>query len=503
MINYIGIDIGTTSTKLYSELYDSDKKKTINQNRFQLNHESDISLKELEETFYKKMKTKLKDEMKLFHEQSVQRHLATFIHIVGMIDNERVRNRLGVSGQMHGVVLLNRQKWQIFRRQLLLRWKELLKLSIDDITKIIKEIEMTTAVESYEIHSNLINWQDQRTIKPSIKEMKIKQYNLDIFPGSAYNTLLWFEQYPKKFYDYNFHTSIMDLCLSLLKEENNDIHISNQILHSFSMTIDNEYYRKEKNLLIDLTKSQHHKNYVGGNSIAGKNYQILPASFGDLQAAVLSIPSTHNYAMINISTSSQIVFNVDIELKEVELPPSLKHWPFVADRNLYVCASLNGGNVLAWFVNSVKNWFNQLAEGSELNEEMIWKNLNQLSHDEIQQQDCFPKILWNNVHSLFSERNVVTTGNCSLAGIDLHNFSDIRTIFASLCFFVTKNLIDLATLDIFKKLNVTTVYLTGSALLKNVRVERAIKELLKNTKCEVRIEHLTESSIGLTRYQLK
>ncbi len=95
-----------------------------------------------------------------------------------------------------------------------------------------------------------------------------------------------------------------------------------------------------------------------------------------------SAASTRGVATLNLSTSAQLAFLASPDPSSTsEVPPSVELVPFRhADSCLAVCASLNGGNVLARLVTGLRLWMVDLGvDPDALREEDIWKRIGEIS----------------------------------------------------------------------------------------------------------------------------
>lgn len=71
-----------------------------------------------------------------------------------------------------------------------------------------------------------------------------------------------------------------------------------------------------------------------------------------------------NFAVLNISTSAQLTFAMPADFKPPDSPQpnsSISYFPYFDDSYLAVAASLNGGNVLATFVEMLTAWMKELG----------------------------------------------------------------------------------------------------------------------------------------------
>lgn len=77
-----------------------------------------------------------------------------------------------------------------------------------------------------------------------------------------------------------------------------------------------------------------------------------------------SLYPSHDILVLNISTSAQLTFAMPADFKPPDSPPpasSISFFPYFDSSYLAVAASLNGGNVLATFVEMLNAWMKDLG----------------------------------------------------------------------------------------------------------------------------------------------
>lgn len=70
------------------------------------------------------------------------------------------------------------------------------------------------------------------------------------------------------------------------------------------------------------------------------------------------------FAVLNISTSAQLTFAMPADFQPPDSPEpasSISYFPYFDNSYLAVAASLNGGNVLATFVEMLSTWMKELG----------------------------------------------------------------------------------------------------------------------------------------------
>lgn len=76
----------------------------------------------------------------------------------------------------------------------------------------------------------------------------------------------------------------------------------------------------------------------------------------------MCLPLAH--VVLNISTSAQLTYAMPADFKPPDSPlpaSSVSYFPYFEDAYLAVAASLNGGNVLATFVEMLAAWMKELG----------------------------------------------------------------------------------------------------------------------------------------------
>lgn len=71
-----------------------------------------------------------------------------------------------------------------------------------------------------------------------------------------------------------------------------------------------------------------------------------------------------NFTVLNISTSAQLTYAMPADFKPPDSPQlasSISYFPYFEESYLAVAASLNGGNVLATFVERLTAWMKELG----------------------------------------------------------------------------------------------------------------------------------------------
>lgn len=95
-------------------------------------------------------------------------------------------------------------------------------------------------------------------------------------------------------------------------------------------------------------------SFSTGNSVLLSLWLVYKSS--------LFLPLAHT--VLNISTSIQLTFAMPAEFRPPDSPQPaspISYFPYFEDAYLAVAASLNGGNVLATFVEMLAAWMKELG----------------------------------------------------------------------------------------------------------------------------------------------
>ena len=160
-----------------------------------------------------------------------------------------------------------------------------------------------------------------------------------------------------------------------------------------------------------------------------------------------------------------------IKLKP-NLPKSITVFPYFGEKVLLVAASLNGGNVLDIFVESLLNWYTQLGMQNELDKELNFK----------QRKDC----LFERLIKLCEESKSDEANNklikCKptfygerhdksdfgrIENICFDNIKSIENVFESMCRGLTENLNEMFDSDLLQQLGCKRIVATGNCVMRN------------------------------------
>ncbi|XP_026321302.1 sedoheptulokinase-like isoform X2 [Hyposmocoma kahamanoa] len=428
----LGMDIGTTSVKVC--VYDPVTKELVaKQNKdTAANIPSDQGIEG--------------------NKQDVPKIVSAVHYCVSRLPRDILRHvtKIGVCGQMQGVVLWKNGAWE----------------------KIEKEGVVMRFEGIRENMSALYTWQDTRC-KPEFLESLPKPNSLQkCYSGYGCTTLLWMLKHkPDKLKNFSFSATVQDFVVAMLCNLETPI-TSDQNAASWG------YFNTEINEWnIDILKSIDFPvnllpKVVKSGEFAGKlsaSWNGIPegtpvgAALGDLQCSILATLENEQDAVLNISTSAQLAIVVksvsDLGCSTIE------HLPYFNNTYLVVAASLNGGNVLATFVKMLQQWMLDL--GCPIPQSKVWEKLISLG---LAAPTTSPMKIKPH---LLGERHD-PTAKASVENIDLSNIQ-LGPVFKSLCDSLIENLHFMMPKEILRSANIKRIVGNGSGLSRNVVLQRAVE----------------------------
>lgn len=280
--------------------------------------------------------------------------------------------RIGVSGQMHGVVF-----WKAGKGCDWLRTGECHMFQPIDV-------------------SPLITWQDGRCTREFLSSLPLPDSHLSLATGFGCTTVFWYLKHRPDFLTcFTAAGTIQDYVVTMLcGQERPMMSVQNAASWGYFNTKANEWNEeilRKAGFPVRLLP-----RVVESGSIAGETsseWHGVPAhtpvgvALGDFQCSVYSCMVEKTDAVLNISTSAQLTFALPPAFQPSQSPdPSspLSYFPYFDGSYLAVAGSLNGGNVLATFVGMVTEWIREL--GLDINSSTIYTQsiqaaLNQHSTD--------------------------------------------------------------------------------------------------------------------------
>ena len=339
-------------------------------------------------------------------QQDVSKIISALHNCLGRIPKDMLKNvsKIGICGQMHGILF----------------WKQ-------DTGGYRAQAEGN---ERYELGkgpiSSLYTWQDLRCTPEFINSLPKPNSHLRIATGYGCATTLWKIKYePQELLQYDRSGNIQDFLVAMLCNLNHPItSVQNAASWGYFNT-------QEKEWNVDILKSVDFPTdllprVIDSGELAGKldrNWFGIPkgaeilAPLGDMQCSVLSILSceTESTAVLNISTSAQLSFQMPADFAPPSTLSSIEYFPYFRNRYLAVAASLNGGNVMASFVRMLQSWLQDLGFGAP--QHVIWEKMLTLARN-VEPGDTEMTI----IPTLFGERHLLDSPPfASVHSITQHN----------------------------------------------------------------------------------
>ncbi|XP_072098942.1 sedoheptulokinase [Mobula birostris] len=326
----LGVDIGTTSVKVV--LLEAESQAVVESQTRESGAE--LSSPEGEQA----------------REQDVGQIVSALHCCVTALPRERLCRvaRIGVSGQMHGVVLWNEEgcKWQ--------------------------ETEAGFTFQPGET-SHLVTWQDGRCHHAFLASLPQPDSHLALASGFGCATIFWYTRNRHQFLQ-NFTAAgtIQDYVVAALCGLRKPLMSAqnaaswgyfNTRCGTWNLRILTESGFPTR-LLPDIMES----GSVAGMTICEwcgvpKGTEVGVA-LGDLQCSVYSCMANKTDAVLNISTSAQLCFALPPDFQPPDCPnttSSIAYFPYLDRTYLAVAAALNGGNVLSCFVSMLKQWMQEFG----------------------------------------------------------------------------------------------------------------------------------------------
>lgn len=387
-------------------------------------------------------------------EQQTSHIIDALNRCVCLLPRDKLENvsSIGLSGQMHGVLF----------------WKA--KSGCDW-----RDGECFTARDT----SQLITWQDGRCSSDFLSSLPKPDSHLSVATGFGCATILWLiKNRPGFLEDFGVAGTIQDYVVSMLCGLDGCVMTpQNAASWGFFNTTSNQWNTdilRAAGVPLHLLPS-----CMPSGGLVGKtrsNWHGVPAgtpvgaALGDFQCSVYSCMSDQTDAVLNISTSAQLTYAMPADFKPPGSPQpasSISYFPYFEDSYLAVAASLNGGNVLASFVEMLKLWMKEFGveEPSDLclYEKLIGCALNQETSD----LRVRPTILGE-------RHNPMCLGQ--VTNISSANFS-LGHVTRALCCGILDNMASMMPADLLQQAGVRRIVGSGSAIARNQvlrqEVERA------------------------------
>ncbi|CAG7680426.1 unnamed protein product [Allacma fusca] len=388
---------------------------------------------------------------------------------------------IGVSGQMHGVVLWKAQEaW---------KWSEEGAVSLDEAAL-----------------TNLVTWQDSRCTPEFLSTLPLPDSHLGVHTGFGIPTVFWLQRNdPRSIEGFDSSGTIHDLLVTILINNLGKPCISPQNAASWgyfdtshgSWNLEN---LKQADFPIELLPVIKPAGAIAGSLYA--DWNGIPkgckigVALGDLQASIYSTlfdKPGNNAAVINISTSLQIAFvmpsgfqppkNKDKAIKT----GGVEYFPYFNNTYLAVAAALTGGNCLASFVTMLHNFIQEL--GLEINPDKIWESI--LSSGALLESTDLQ------IQPTFQGERSDPQKRASVSNIHPGNLK-VSHFTRALCRGVISNAEELMPQDFLLQHGIQIIYGTGSALQKNPIFQQELERIFNNL--QISISQGGDSALGAAAY---
>ncbi|XP_046786297.1 sedoheptulokinase isoform X2 [Gallus gallus] len=313
-------------------------------------------------------------------------------------------SHIGISGQMHGIVFWKRDQG--------CKWAE----------------GGTGPIFEPEEVSHLVTWQDGRCSPAFLSSLPLPQSHISLATGFGCATIYWYLK-------------------QRLKKSGFPVHLLPEVGDPGS---------------------------IAGRTICA--WHGIPKgtkvgiALGDFQCSVYSCLNERTDAVLNISTSAQLTISMPSDFQPPETPdPSsaVTYFPYFDGDYLAVAASLNGGNVLATFVDMVARWTEEL--GFQIQESAIYAKIIKAALD---QNDSHLSVR----PTLFGERHIPDqlASVTSIAASEL----SLGHVTRAVCRGVIENLCSMLPVQRLMETGVRRILGSGSALARNEVLRQEVERIL-------------------------
>ncbi|KAM3601684.1 uncharacterized protein V6R79_016792 [Siganus canaliculatus] len=360
-------------------------------------------------------------------------------------------SHIGLSGQMHGVLFWKAQSG--------CDWSER---------------DLFTARDT----SHLITWQDGRCSSHFLSSLPTPDSHISVATGFGCATIFWYMKHRPEFLE-NFSVAgtIQDYVVSMLCGLDGCVMTAqNAASWGFFNTSSNQWNT-------DILKGAGFPLHllpqcVPSGGLAGRtcsDWHGIPAgtpvgaALGDFQCSVYSCMSARTDAVLNMSTSVQLTFAMPADFRPPDTPDPaspVSYFPYFEGSYLAVAASLNGGNVLATFVEMLTGWMKDL--GAEMTDTSLYEKLIGCAlKQETSDLRVSPTILGERHNPLcLGQVTSISTTNLSLGHVT-----------RALCRGILENVTLMMPPERLQRAGVTRIVGSGSAITRNEvlrqEVERA------------------------------
>lgn len=316
--------------------------------------------------------------------------------------------------------------------------------------------------------SNLVTWQDGRCNSGFLASLPHPESHLSVATGFGCATIFWLlKNSPEFLKSYDAAGTIHDYVVAMLCDLPRPL-MSDQNAASWG------YFNTQRqswnmeilrtsgfpvHLLPDIAEPASAAGRTARAWFGIPKGTQVGVALGDLQASVYSCMAHRTDAVLNISTSVQLAAPMPLGFQPAQTPDPaapVAYFPYFDRTYLAVAASLNGGNVLATFVQMLVQWMADL--GLEVEESTVYSRMIQAAAE--QRDTCLtitPTVL--------GERHLPD----QLASVTRISSSDLSLghVTRALCRGIVQNLHSMLPFQRLREWGVERVVSSGSALSRN------------------------------------
>ncbi|XP_005093697.1 sedoheptulokinase [Aplysia californica] len=395
---------------------------------------------------------------------------------------------IGLTGQMHGVVLWGARK----------------ELVGDD---------QFPTLDMGRPCSNNYTWQDQRCSQEFLDTLpRPSSTRQSLSTGHGCATLYWLVKNVPGFFDKSSFTScgcIMDFltyCLCDLDEgvTSDQLAASMGYYHETSHSWDKELYEDPVFPSSLLPKIVPVGTKVGLTSphLAGWPQDVpVYVCMGDVQCATYALLKDNHDAAINISTSIQLGFVMspeDVASLTPSCPPSLAFFPYFQGQFLALCAGLNGGNALGYLAECLGAWIVSLGFAQDISTPALLLKLQELAESdsvdgEASAEDGTDVLQFS--PAFFGERHDPSLRG-HIGGLSGSNFASVGKIFRAASEGLLNHLHSMISAKFLVSQGISRLLVSGSVPVRNSIVRRRLEELYSGESLQVVMNPEGQEAVG-------
>ncbi|XP_013405429.1 sedoheptulokinase [Lingula anatina] len=409
-----------------------------------------------------------RDNGPLANEQDPKKIITALQYMVSRLPRDKLSHvlKIGISGQMHGVMF----------------WKRGKAWSKNPFGRF--EVEST---------SNLTTWQDCRCTPEFLETLPRHDSHLRLSTGYGCATIFWYKKnHPELLDKYDCAGTIQDFFVATLCELSKPVmSTQNAASWGYFSTIANSWNTdilSRAQFPVHILPEVRPPGSIAGH-LSSDWYGLakgtpVSVAMGDLQCSILSGIQQEHDAVLNISTSAQVAFAMPkgFTPPPCDLKSPIEYFPYFSDTYIAVAASLTGGNVMAAFVKMLQQWTHEL--GHAVPDTKVWATLLEQGEEEESTDLVISPTIYGERHMPNQHATVsnINTSNLSLGSVTL-----------ALCQGVVTNLHTMMPRDFLLGAGVKRIVGSGAALTKNKVIQREIEKLYS---LPVTYVQGTDSAIG-------